>query len=45
MGSDEGGSKPERQDYRGFCDLVNESDEIKRPDLSILRDFSSQENY
>jgi hypothetical protein len=30
---------------REFCDLVNESEEIKRPDLSILRDFSSQENY
>jgi len=24
--------------------LVNESEEIKRPDLSILRDFSSQED-
>jgi len=41
MGSDEGGSKPGRQDYRRFCDLVNESEEIKRPDLSILRAFGA----
>ena len=30
---------------RGFCDLVNESEEIKRPDLSILRGKQPSDFY